>query len=270
MVFMKNNKEYNHLLKQNAEYSSDSVYKLEFKYSEPNEVGLVELREKYHLEEAMGVGSELEQIISLAKWVKLNTIHDGAHVYDDDRNAMSIIEKCKNEKKGVNCRMIGITMMEVYLSMGFNARYLTCTPIGFDFKDCHVVNAVYSNDLSKWIFIDASVGVYIVDEDGTPISPDDFRIKLVDQSKLHINKLDALDTEEIEEPYRMYMTKNMFAISSFREASPNFESKEIDRVQYTLLPKNSIAEERSFEEEWRGGKLANFYLTSSTEFWKKP
>lgn len=52
---------------------------------------------------------------------------------------------------------------ECYLAMGFKSRFITCMPKVM-INDCHVINAVYSNTLNKWLWMDPTFNAYVTDE----------------------------------------------------------------------------------------------------------
>lgn len=55
---------------------------------------------------------------------------------------------------------------ECYLAMGFKSRFITCMPKVM-INDCHVINAVYSNTLDKWLWMDPTFNAYVTDEKET-------------------------------------------------------------------------------------------------------
>lgn len=59
------------------------------------------------------------------------------------------MELCRREGRGINCRMMAQLLNECYLAMGFRSRFVTCMPRVMVY-DCHVINAVCAESLSKW------------------------------------------------------------------------------------------------------------------------
>lgn len=106
---------------------------------------LQNIKEKYDLPAVAGNGDELSQIFNLMLWVNFNVRHDGSSQNPFPPNADNIIETAEDENRGVNCRMLAIVLNDFYLYMGFKSRFITCKPFDHEFNDCHVVNAVYSN-----------------------------------------------------------------------------------------------------------------------------
>lgn len=53
-----------------------------------------------------------------------------------------------------------ISRIKNLLAMGFKSRFVTCMPKKHDDYDCHVINAVWSETLDKWIWMDPSVNAW--------------------------------------------------------------------------------------------------------------
>ena len=101
-------------------------------------------------------------------WIHNLVPHDGNHENPVVRNALSMINQCKKENRGLNCRGLATVLNECYLSMGIKSRFVTCLPkdsLHTD-PDCHVINIVYISSLKKWIWIDPTFCAYIMNEKG--------------------------------------------------------------------------------------------------------
>ena len=95
-----------------------------WEYMGPNNENLIELREKYCLDEIAGNGSQRDKLTKLLEWVSEVIEHDGFIDSPEPRNALHIIETCQREKRGVNCAIKAQVLTEVYLSMDFKSRRL--------------------------------------------------------------------------------------------------------------------------------------------------
>ena len=82
--------------------------------------------------------------------------HNGNHRAFVEMDAIDLYNYVKTTGEGVNCRQLAISLCEVYLSMGIPARYVTCMPADPNDGECHVINAVWSSQLQKWLWIDHS------------------------------------------------------------------------------------------------------------------
>lgn len=78
-------------------------------------------------------------------------------------NAINYAEACKDGSRGLNCRGLATVLNECYLSLGIPSRVITCMPRIY-INDCHVINAVYSSTLGKWLWIDPTNNAWVTDE----------------------------------------------------------------------------------------------------------
>ena len=82
--------------------------------------------------------------------------------------------------------MVAQMLTEVYLAMGFKARFVTCLPKDY-VSDCHVITTVYSNTLNKWLWVDPTFDAYVMDENGTMLSIAEVRERLREDKPLQLN-----------------------------------------------------------------------------------
>ena len=205
--------DYRSVLRDAAPYRADSVDMLpRFRYAAPNDRNLVRLRRKFNLDSIAGAGDEISKILNLMTWVHDAVRHDGGSENPSERNAESMIELCRREGRGVNCRMLAQILNECYLAMGFKSRFVTCMPRTL-LNDCHVINAVYSVTLDKWVWVDPTFNAYVMDEDGALLSVAEVRERLRDGRPLVLNEDANWNREEAEtkEHYLdYYMAKNLY------------------------------------------------------------
>lgn len=158
-----------------ADQSMSSSY--EFTYQHSNDPYLSRLREQYHLNEVAGTGDKVSQIVNLMKWVDQRLIH-GNVPPPKLVHALSVLELTEHTDMKVNCYVIATVLTEVYLSLGYPARRIHCGSYDAYDLDSHVVTAVYSYQLGKWLYMDASWGVYVTDSEGVLMSPEEFRYNM--------------------------------------------------------------------------------------------
>lgn len=262
--------EYLHLLKKFDRYAAETKVCLEFKYQSMDDVNLTQIREQFGLENIAGNGDEISKIMNLFHWLNQTIFHDGSQIYNGESNAIAIINSVK-EGNSVNCRMVSIAMNEVFLAMGFHSKAVTCMPIGFDFKDCHVVNIVYSHTLDKWIFLDASLGVYFKDKNGALLSLEELREAVISNSEIYINEAVYEGKIVEQDDYLTYMTKNLFQFACYANYEYNFESKNGEKTLYYLNPVDYFPTScKTMSQEWRGNMINEQYIDCAKEFWKKP
>jgi hypothetical protein len=228
------------LLIEYSLYDTTATNDIDFTYMDSSDQNLRNLRNKYSLQSVAGGGDELSRIINLMFWVNDSLRHDGSSENPSPPNADNIIETCRNEDRGVNCRMLAIVLNEFYLSMGFKSRFVTCKPYELDFDDCHVVTVVYSPQLDKWIMMDPSFAGYFKDENDTLLDLSEVRERLINGDSLVISGyLNHNGDRYTKREYRTYMAKNLFRLDCPLESEFNYEAKPYNNLNYVeLIPLN--------------------------------
>ena len=241
---------------------------IRFRYMEPNDSNLVFLRQHYKLDSIAGAGDELSKIKNLLHWVHEVVRHDGSSYNPEIKNTHAMIELCKKENRGVNCRMMAQMLTEVYLSMGFKARFVTCLPRDF-INDCHVITTVYSCTLNKWVWVDPTFDAYVTDENGTMLSISEVRSRLRKDLELRLNDYANWNHQikQTKEDYLdRYMAKNLYYIECMEESRYNAETKEDGRTYryYVLMPYKELDKETS--------SISRMSIRSADEkwFWQSP
>ena len=228
---LKQLEQYDHLnvLKNAAPYSHEDTDSLpRFVYQPADETCLKQVREFFSLDEIAGEGDEISKILNILRFVHDSIRHDGGNYALCEFDAIDIYNYHKSTGKGVNCRHLAITLNEMYLSMGFYSRYVTCMPKDPNDQDCHVINAVWSSQLKKWIWVDPTFYAYVMDENGTLLGIDEVRERLIDSRPLVLNE-DANwnhKSKQTKEYYlENYMAKNLYYIECITESRFNPESR---------------------------------------------
>ncbi len=263
--------DYEYILKKHGSYNTIETEMPPFTYQSKDAKELVLLRNKYNLDSVAGNGNEISRFINLMKWVHKIVRHDGNSYNPPNRNADAIIEICKKEKRGVNCRMMATILAEIYLSMGYSARFITCMPMGEKFDDCHVINEVYSTTLNKWIWMDPTFEAWVNDEKGNYLSIQETRYRL-------FNDLPVIAPQSMNwngKPYgggpeaylHNYMTKNLFRFSITLKSC--FAAEHIaksERIYVELYPVGYNPKNVEF------GKVINgiYYTTDDKQYWAVP
>lgn len=225
-------------LQEYQAYDYEDTTSAGFSYMESTDANLRELEETYHLASIAGDGDELSRILNLMLWVNNNIRHSGSAENPYPPNALHIIETCKRENRAVNCRMMATVLSEMYLSLGYKSRIVTCEPYEHEFTDCHVVTVVYSMQLGKWVMMDPSFAGYFQDKDGVLLDLSEMRENMVNNEEMivsdHLNHNHATYTGKT---YRNYMLKNVFRFSSPQRSEFNYEARDFNERRYIeLLP----------------------------------
>jgi hypothetical protein len=101
------------------------------------------VRQTYQLESVAESGDDTSRLLNLLHWVHTQVRHDGNNAANGTpRNAISLIEYCRTQNRGINCRMMATILNEACLSLGYKSRHIICLPLDDKDVDCHVVTVV--------------------------------------------------------------------------------------------------------------------------------
>lgn len=267
------------ILKNAGEYDyTDNRFVPKFTYQSSENSNLQRIRQDLKLDSIAGKGSELSQIFNLLHWVHNLVRHDGSSNNPTLKNAKELINICKTENRGVNCRMLATILNECYLSMGIKSRYITCMPKETNFDDCHVINMVYSKELEKWIWIDPTFDSYVMDEKGNLLGIQEVRERLVKGLPLVLNADANWNRENLQtkENYLYnYMAKNLYRLQTPLNSEYDTETwksgKEVTYIE--LLPIDGIEQTPQKKEQTNnstGVKFIYYKTNNPNLFWTKP
>ena len=245
--------------------SADTVGLPRFSYESMYDGPLKSVREYFKLDSVAGQGDEISKIINLMTWIHNAIRHDGSHypIYSE-HDAMDLYNYHKTTGQGINCRMMAIALNECYLSMGFKSRYVTCMPKDDKDQDCHVINCVYSQTLKKWVWMDPTFNAYLTDENGTLLSIEDVRNRLIEKQPIVLNE-DANWNNENKQTknyyVNSYMAKNLYWLQCPAKSKFNPESPYRNNTnQYISLTPDGF----------NGFGVAGIITHDPTYFWQKP
>ena len=239
-----------YILKHGGDYINkiDSTLP-KFTYLAPNDSNLVRIRNYFNLDSIAGSGNEISKIKKLLYWAHNVVRHDGSSMNPDSKNAIDLVEICRKENRGINCRMMAEMLNECYLAMGFKSRFVTCLPKTL-VDDCHVINVVYSNTLNKWIWMDPTFNAYVTDENGTMLGIGEVRERLINGTPLHLND-DANwnnKQKQTKEYYlEYYMAKNLYRLQCVLKSDYSTETPMKGRPSpvYVSLDPSSTPESKT-------------------------
>ena len=249
-----------------------------FTYQSDEQSDLITLRKFFKLDSVAGSGNEVSKILNLMHWMHNLIPHDGNHENPIVKNAMNMIMVCKKDTRGLNCRGLATVLNECYLAMGYKSRFVTCLPkdsLGTD-NDCHVINMVYSNVLQKWLWIDPTFDVYVMNEKGELLSIEEVRNRIILNEPLIINP-DANWNHSVSQTKASYldyyMAKNLYRLQCPLNSEYDLETikpgKEI--IYLDLLPLDYFRQSPDKTvDTYNGTKLIFYKTTNSTIFWQKP
>jgi hypothetical protein len=227
-----------------------------FTYQPKDNSNLIELREGLNLDSIAGQGNEVLKILNLMYWVHKLVPHDGMNGNPEVKNALSMLEVCKKEGRGLNCRGMALVLNECYLAMGIKSRIVTCLPkdsLKID-QDCHVINSVYSETLKKWLWIDPTFNAYVMNDKGELLGIEEVRERLISGKPLILNpdaNWNNQNTQTKEEYLENYMAKNLYILESPASSEYNMETSTNGKTfQYIrLLPLEYYEQSPAMVEE---------------------
>lgn len=178
------------LKKDNRFTNSDSVSFPAFTYQFSSHPQLVQLRRQFRLDSVAGTGNEVSKMINLLHWVHNTVPHNGQHESGIKAiNGLEIASVANRKRIGVSCGELATVLNDCYLAMGFQSRKVYCLPkdsLNADF-DSHVINAVYSAEAKKWLWMDPTNDAYVMNEKGELLSIEEVRARLVADRPLLLN-----------------------------------------------------------------------------------
>jgi len=266
-------------LKKASEYNLKEKRDIpNFTYQDLNNENLKKLRQGFNLDSIAGNANDVSKVLNLMHWIHNLVPHDGIHGNPQVRNAMNMINVCKKSHIGLNCRGLATVLNECYLSMGFKSRFVTCLPkdsLGID-NDCHVINMVFIESLNKWIYIDPTHDLYVMNEKGELLGIEEVRERLINDKPLIINpdaNWNHKQSTVIKHYLYEYMAKNLYmfscSIHSEFDTETREEGKEIDYIN--LIPVEYFKQKPIVENYTSQGTVFKTYLTNnSTIFWSSP
>lgn len=280
--YLRGIKDYKYILQIAGKYDYTDKRKLpKFEYQQKEASELLNLRKKYNLDNIAGDAGEVTQIINLMRWVHDNIKHDGGvNGKMTSNNAQSLITKCINENSGLNCRGLATILNEFYLSMGFHSRIVTCLPkdsLGID-DDCHVINAVYSYTLKKWIWMDPTNNAYVMNEKGELLSIQEVRSKIINNEMLILNPDANWNNKErtTKNQYLYYyMAKNLYKLKCPVVSQYNMEKPLVGKtIEYIELLPVAYFKQKPDKEiitNHHSGVTYTTYKTNNPDlFWMMP
>lgn len=265
--------DYLFILKRANKYNlSDSRPLPKFNYQSSDNPNLMALRKGFNLDSIAGQGNDVLKILNLLQWVHNLIPHDGNHDNPEVKNALSMINVCKKDDRGLNCRGLALVLNECYLAMGIKSRIVTCYPkdiLKID-PDCHVINSVYSESLKKWLWIDPTFNAFVMNENGEMLSIEEVRERLINDKILILNpnaNWNNKQTQTKEGYLKNYMAKNLYMLESPATSEYNMEThREGKTISYIkLLPLDYDNQKPDKVES--DGKITVYKTNNPKVFW---
>lgn len=264
---LKETTDYLYILQNAPEYTrtqpADSLPRIT--YAQADEPDLKRVRDYFRLDSVAVAGDELATIKRILTYIHDKIRHDGQNGNPTGgNNSINFAEACKDGSRGLNCRGLATVLNECYLSMGIPSRVITCMPKRY-INDCHVINAVYSSTLGKWLWIDPTNNAWVTDEQGNLLSIQEVRARLRSGQPVRVNEEANWNNEKkttTEEYLYEYMAKNLFYLESWTRYGFNTESDYENLINYIFLqPTGCDSKQRN---------PRNFSVNDDRYFWQPP
>ena len=227
-----------------------------------------ELREKYHLAQVAGKGSDFVRAKRLLHYLSPRLAHSPWYDNHIACNALRLLEySFENPAQGINCLNKAKILVECCLALGIYARRVRIMPYSpYDF-DNHVVAEIYDRTLEKWIMLDPTTDGYFIDENKQPLSLLEMRHQFANAAFItFVRSTDSLkDIHKLREKHlgtNMYICKNLshFQVeqySTFGEKGSflhfvplHYSIKETKRANLKYRIDNLPAEYEEFRKEF--------------------
>ena len=249
-----------------------------FTYATPSEALLAELREEFSLEAIAGAGTEAERWHRLMKWVHQLTRRSANPKSSKHLSGVHLVRAALEKGQRFNCVMYATVLNEALLALGYVSRVARLYPMAEPITECHFVVVAFSEDLGKWVLLDADTCTTVSDEKGTPLHPGEIRECVIRGRKLVLS--DSIRSRGLvirwllprrlfKRLYLRLLVKNLFRFECAAESAAGFESRPPGRHYVQLIPDG-------YHDEWLGApretKRGNFIHCTRDEtfFWGQP
>lgn len=259
--------DYLYILQQAPDYTrlqqTDSLPHIE--YAPATDSALIRVRQYFRLDSVAVAGDETATIKRLLTYVHDKIRHDGQNGNPSGgANSINYAEACRHGDRGLNCRGLATVLNECYLAMGIASRVVTCMPKTY-VSDCHVINAVYSRTLGKWLWMDPTNNAWVTDGQGRLLSVQEVRERLRDGLPVQVNPEANWNNERqvtTDEYLYNYMAKNLYYLECWTRYGFGTESDQSSRLNYIFLqPTGCDSSLRQAE---------NYSVNDDGYFWQMP
>ena len=206
---------YRGILCNNQSFQLGKQAQVEYRFDCPE---YAELKEKYHLNEIAGNGTELEHSVRLLKYLAPKLTHSAWYDNSVPCNGLALLEySLEQPEHGINCLNKSKILEECCLALGIYARRVRMLPYSPFDSDCHVVTEIFDRTLGKWCMLDPTTNGYLVDETGSVLSLLEARERMAQAGFVTFCRADETvqDLHEVaqkEMEWSAYFVKNLFRL----------------------------------------------------------
>lgn len=234
--------DYLDILKKGSKYSLEDKREItKFTYKPVNDPDLIIIRREFKLDSIIGSGNEVSQILNLLHWAHNSFRHNGSKEVPEYSSISNLMNICVKEHATLDCGTLATVLNNSYLALGFKSRRVVCLPKDSTDFDCHSIDAVYSNTLKKWLWIDPTNDAYVMNEKGELLSITEVRERLVKDKPLILNpdaNWNHINSVTKEYYLYNYMAKNLYAFECFVSGGGDSQSNLLLPVEYKgIIPR---------------------------------
>lgn len=247
------------ILKQYARYRTDAH---DIPYTTEYQLGgeIPEILHRYHFSSCL---QEIPPDSSALAFRMLDFVcdhfqHDGSVGLAHTRTIEGLIAFCEEHNGKTNCRGLAMLLASLLRLVHIRARHITCMPFEDPFQDCHVV-VDCELPSGKRILLDPTWRLYLLDQNGEPVSLERLRTMLINGESYRVNEAASYNGTGFDaDYYRNYMTKNTFRFSRGTFYADGHDESSRRRVE--LIPANYPT------EAFRDSAQADF-VYEPAKFW---
>jgi len=204
---------YHKLLAKDSDFNREDAVDIDFIY-DFDDPRLAELDAKWGLRETAGAGDSQSRALNLLHWLCAHTVKG---------NPQSLPESLEMDADGLldwsfdqpgndpNCKHLSIILSECLLAVGIKAYALWCFPKVYE-GDNHVVEQVWLPEERRWIMLDPSFNLYVMDDAGRILDAPELRQRLAGRVTLRLNAESKIEAKY----YLDYMAKDMYYFNRSR------------------------------------------------------
>jgi len=199
--------DYYALLTEYSDFNREDAINIDFTYDFDNPK-LAQLDAKWGLSDIAGEGDTQTRALNLLHWLCAHTIKGNPSSLPEglEWHAQSLLDWCYDQPESFpNCMQLSIILSECLLAVGIKAYALWCFPEVY-VNDNHVVVQVWLPEEERWIMLDPSFNLYVMDETGRILDARELRGNFAGGIPMHWNE----DTSWNGSGYLDYMAKNSF------------------------------------------------------------
>jgi len=246
-------KRYHRLLAKGSDFARADAVDVAFTY-DFDDTRLAELDAKWVLSGIAGAGDTQTRALKLLHWLCAHTRHGNPILPEGlQRHADELLDWCFDQPgNDPNCMHLSVILSECLLAVGIKAYALWCFPKVYK-GDNHVVVQVWLPEGERWIMLDPSWDVYLMDKAGRILSAPEVREGLAKGAKLRQNA----ESRRKEKNYLIYMAKDMYHFNRYQDTHYGILHENMRRTRVHLCPAGYDLEDEkapfyaSYNSFWR-------------------